>query len=330
MNPKLIKTIAEVQKNVPVAMTSTFATIAPFLQSAEVMYLVRIIGKEQVAALLQAYNYDAQAQPPQDVPKSTHLQAIELCQKIIANLGYYLAVPVLSVTISPNGININSTDTTKNAFQWQTEDVKDALLNLGFNGIEELLELIEDNAVDFQPYTQSDLYKRQQASLIKSAADFSYYYDIESSRFIYQNIFSLIRRVEDQTMVRLFGAAFYQSLTAGNLSAKKQLLVDKYLKPGLALLTASKAMVERVITLKGARVAFNFNGAYNNMKESMAATRDQIKDTTTQLDADGNDFIAAGLQFITDNPADFEDYIVPVVKRRFKFNNDPDKGIFGV
>jgi hypothetical protein len=329
MKPDLIKTLEEVQENVPVSMSSDFDMVAPFLRSAESLYLVKIIGKAQFLELIAAYNYDADAEGAGPVPAEELVQAILFAQKVIANLGYYQAVPILSVSIGAGGIQINSSENTKNAFQWQTEDVLDSLQELGFAGIEELLEYLQDHLDIFSAYAESDEYKEQQTFLIRSAAVFSKHYDIDGSRFVYQKLLPLMRRVEVQTMNRIFGEAFYESLKAADLSPAKKKLVENYLQPGVALLTAAKAMVERVITLKDGKVAFNFRGNYNNMKESMAATREQVKATTDQLETDGSDFIASALQIVLNNPADFEEYVAPETKRRFKFNNDPAKGVVG-
>jgi hypothetical protein len=322
MTPKLIKTIAEVQQTVPVAMTSVFSVLSPFLYTAERTYIKLLIGNDQYEALAAAFEADT---TDEDLVK-----AIKLAQRIIANLGYLNGLAILGVSLTGSGIQINSSADVKNAFQWQVEDVKDSLQELGFDALEEFLEFLEDNPEKFSGYIASDEYKAQQASLITTAADFTKYYDINGSRYIFQRILSIMRRIESQSLVRVFGAVFYRSLAGETATGKTKILVEEYLKPGLALLTASKAFVERVITLEGGKVAFNFRGNYNNIKESQAATRDQVKETREQLDKDGADFISSGMEYLLANLGDFEDFVPQEVKRRARGTNTPDKGIFGV
>jgi len=326
MKPKLIKTLDEVQEHVAVSMTSAINVINPYLYSAERTYIKDLIGSEQFTALVEAY---AEMTDP-DAELTVIPEGVKLAQRVISNLGYLIGVPILSVSIGSGGIQINSSENTKNAFQWQTEDVKDSLQELGFTALEEFLAHLEEHPDEFEQYHESAEYLAQKSTLIRSASDFTRYYDINGSRYIFQRILSIITRVESQTMVRVLGADFYESLKADGLTGKKKILVDQYLKPGLALLSVSKALVERIVTLEGGKVAFNFRGNYNNIKESMPASRDQLKEIREQLDNDGNNFISTGMEYLSANPQDFEDFAPPVGRRRAKFNNDPDKGIFGV
>lgn len=316
MIPKLITTIDQVLEIIPVNMTSKFNVIAPFLINAENTYVARLIGAEQFAALI--------AGDASDEVKA----AIPYCRKVIANLGYYQAIPVLAVSVGTSGIQVISTDSTKQAFQWQVEDLKNSLQELGFAGIEELLGFLEENLATFTPYANSDQRKAQLECLITSALDFNGFYDIGGSRFVFQTISYIMRRVEQQQLNKLFGTDFFKSLKAADLSEKKQILVNEYLKPGIALLTVAKAATERIITLKNGQVTYNFRGRTDNMQESQALNNKQIDDATAQLVADGSTYLQDGLQYIVDNLADFNDFTPPVARRRFKATNDPCKGIF--
>jgi hypothetical protein len=321
MAPKLISTLGEVQEHVPVAMTSSFSVVAPYLVSAERTYIRKLIGEAQYSALAGACESN---------PVDEMAEALDTCRQVITNLGYYLAMPVLSVSVSDAGVQINTSENTKNAFQWQVEDLKDSLIELGFLGIENLLELLDANPDTFSEYHESAEYADLHNSLIISASDFDRHYDIGGSQFVFSCLTRIMKRVEAQTIERALGKSLYAELKAGNLAGKQAELVEGYLKPALTLLTASKAFVERVITLKDGKVAFNFKGNYNNIKESMPASRDQVKDLRDQLDADGSAFLSDGLMFIANNPGDFENFAPALSRRRARFNNSPDKGLFGV
>lgn len=326
MAPKLIRTIDEVRGQVPVNMTSDFDVISPFLVSAESSYVRRLIGADQFTALVTLYGNGTWA----DGTTQNQKDAVSLCQKVTSNLGYFFATPVLSVQIGSTGITVISNDQTKQAFQWQVSDLKEALISLGFGGIEELLSLLEDNSDDFPAFAASDELAAQKNTLIQTAAEFSQYYSINNSRLIFSSIAYIAKRIEQQNLVKLFGATFFASLKAGDLSDEKQTLVDTYIKPGLALLTVAKALIERVITLENGLVTYNFKGRDNNMAQSQPATNQQIADQALQLNTDGDTFLQDGLQFILDNPTDFEDFVAPVPRRRFMFKNQKDKGVFGV
>ena len=324
MAPQLITTIAEVTAQVPVNMTSDIDVVAPFLRTAEVSYVKRLIGTAQFDALVTLYAAGAETGAT-----NNQKEAIDLCQKVISNMGYYFGMPVLSVNIGSSGVTVFSNDQNKQAFQWQVNELKDALMSLGFDAIEELLNLLEANPGDFAAFAASDELLAQKALLITTAADFSEHYDINGSRLIYQSVSYLIARIERQNLAKLFGATFFDTLKADSLSSPKQTLVDTYIKPGLTMLTIAKAIVERVITLENGRVAFNFKGRDNNMSQSQPATPQQIQGMADQLIQDGTTFLQDGVQFILDNPSDFGDFVAQVPRRRFQFKNQRNKGVAG-
>lgn len=322
MAPKLITTINEVKTQVPVNMTSDYDVISPFLANAEAMYVTRLIGQEQFDALAEAYSVDMEA--------GANKNAVIACQKVIANLGYFFAVPVLSVSIGTTGIQVFSNDNTKQAFQWQVTDLKAALTELGFTGIEEMLALLESDPETFAPYAASSQLQTQKSCLITTAADFNNYFEISSSRFVFQSINYLMKRVEQQNVVKVLGADFFQSLKGPDLSDKELTLANTYLKPGIALLTVAKAIVERVCALKDGQITYNLKGRTDNMNESQALSAQQIAAASDQLVTDGAMFLQDGMQYILDNATDFPGFVAPVARRRFRVTNNPWKGVFGI
>lgn len=320
MDPKLIKTIAEVRAQVPVSMTSDFDVIKPFLLNAENNYLVKIIGKAQVDALKEDYDGDTDDED--------FLQAIDLCQKIISNFGYYYALPILSVSVGSSGVQVFSNQDTKQAFQWQVTDLRDSLQGLGFSGIEDLLIFLESNPEDFPEYAASEEFLRNKQYLITTAGEFSRYFNIDESRYVFQAIAYLMKRVEDQVIAKNIGSSFYSSLKEADLSENKQYLVDNYLKPGLALLTASKAIMERIITFKDGVYTYNLRGKTDNSSETQALGVSQVADLCSQLTTDGNQFLQDGVAFINANLADMTGFEPQTARRRYGVTNKPQNGVY--
>jgi hypothetical protein len=316
MDPKLITTLAEVQAQVPVNMTSDFDTIKPFLRTAETTWVQRLIGTDQYDALVALY------QPSADpAPNDTQAAALDHCRRIIANIGYYYAVPVLSVSIGTSGITVTSNDQTKQAFQWQVEELKDALQDLGFRGIEDLLALLESDPESFAGYAASDELAAQKSMLIQSAADFNQYYEIGVSRLVFNSIAYLVRRIEQQNLTQLFGPEVLATVKASGADSPHQTLLNTYIKPGVAMIAVAKALIERVITLEQGKVAFNFKGRDNNMSQSQPGTTEQIADMAGQLTADGQNFLQNGLAYVTKNATSFPEYVAPEPRSRFQITN---------
>lgn len=322
---KIISTIDEVQKYLPVLMTSEITVIEPFLNNAERSYLLSLIGKEQFTVLAAAY---ATAEKhTEGITDEIIREAVEIAQKIVTTIGYYKAVPVLSLKIGDSGIQVFSNQDTKQAFNWQVEDLKDALLDLGYGAIEDLLLHLESNPDVFPEYISSEQFKASEQFMFENASDFSQYLNISGSRYIFQSIAYLMRRIEDQSAKRIFGPVFFDTLKEDNLEGKRKVLVNQYIKPGIALLTAAKAIVERVITFDNGVARINLITNYEAAKNTIVANRDLVQAATDQLTTDGNLFFQDGLQYIADNPADFIDYVPPLSRKRYNVLNNPTGGI---
>lgn len=324
---KLVSQIKEIQDQVPVSMTQNIDLLKPYLSTAERQFIRFMIGKEQFDVLASAYeNSGKNTAAINDV---VIREAIELCQKIEANLGYLLGLPVLSVTIGASGIQILSNDNAKNAFQWQVDKVEKSLLELGFNAIEELLEFLEYNPDIFPEYINSKEFAKVERCLIQTAADFDDQYNIRRSRYAFQVMVPIMSRIESQILIPLFGKTFIDILRFDDLEGKALELVESYLKPGIALLTIAKASVERIIIIDNGMASVNLSSNYETVKDNSAIYNTAIQTAAEQLTKEGNEFIQDGLEFLLSNIDSIDGYEPQPVKRgRFKRKNDPDKGIY--
>lgn len=320
---KLIKAIKEVMQVIPVPMTSEIEVIKPFLSMAE-RNIIQIISRAQFDALVTAYDADT--------TDETLKQAIEFAQRVIVNLGYHYAIPVLSVKISSAGILLNSGENTKQAFNWQVGNLERSLLELGFAAIEDLLELLESDSAKFSSYHASDEFKKQKQYLISSAASFSEYYNIGGSRYVFQSLSYIMKRIEEQHVKPTFGSEFFELLKhpadTNPLTPSSRVLINNYLMPGIALLTAAKALRERIITFENGVATINLKGNYDAAKVEMPADKEQVNAAFNQLTEDGNKYLEDGLAFIIENITDFPGYVVPKSKKRFNIVNDRNKGIW--
>jgi hypothetical protein len=323
---KLLSTIKEVQAQVPVLPTSNLNQVTPYLSSAERNYVQLVIGREQYAALVEAY--EAAEKKVEQITDPVVREAVVISQRIISNLGYYAAIPLLNVNIGASGMTVFSNEDTKQAFKWQVDEVKYSLIELGFTAIEDLLIHLEESPDIFHLYIDSDQYRLNERFLIQQASVFSGAFNIGGSRYIFQMLSSLMKRVEDQTVKRLFGPVFFESLKLGELDEIHQQLVDDYLVPGIALLTGAKAMVERIITFKNGVASVNLEGNYGSEKNNVAATKEQITAAVDQLTADGSQFLQDGIDFLVNNALAFPSYIRQAPKRRYSVASDKDKGVF--
>ncbi|SDM40692.1 DUF6712 family protein [Pedobacter antarcticus] len=323
---KLIKTIEEVRKFVPVLSTAAIDNVSPYLSNAERNYILLVIGPAQFNALVEEYNSASGDTELIMDPVIRH--AVEIAQKVIANLGYYTAIPILNVNVGDSGITVFSNSDTKQAFQWQVDEIKASFLELGFSAIEELLIHLEQSPDIFHYYMDSEQFMRNERFLIREAAVFSDNFNIGGSRYVFQMLAALMKRVEDQTVKRLYGAEFFENLKKDEPAGKIKVLVQDYIIPGIALLTGAKALVERTITFKNGIASINLEGNFSAEKNNTPATRDQVTAMAAQLMNDGNQFLQDGLEYLVHNVQEFPAYVKQIPKRRFTVKSDKDKGVF--
>lgn len=324
---RLIKNISELRGQVPVNFSEDdLDRLQPFLDQAERQYVMQLIGKAELLSLANVY--DAAGNNVNLIVDADVKEAIIICQRIISNLGYLFGVSVLNLSIGATGIQIHSSDTMKTAFQWQINDLKASFQDLGFNAIEELLAHLESNPTKFSDYIASEQYTNQKQFLISTAADFSFYFDIKKSRFLFMSLCSIMFRIEAQDIAKIFGAGFLDSLKADAATLAQKTLANKYIKPAIALLSAAKSIKERIFSYQDGQVVFSFQGSTNNLKESQQVLTEKIQPLCDSLIYDANEFLQDAQAYILANPTKFIGYVPPAAQRRFKAKNDPKKGLF--
>lgn len=323
---KLIASIDEVQNYIPVQVTSDILVVKPFITAAERSYLIRSIGHEAFSSLASAY--ETANKKVEDIADEIVREAVELAQAAITNLGYYKALPVLSVKIGNSGIQVFSNQDTKQAFNWQVDKVERSLLDLGFNNLEALLEHLESNPAKFSEYHDSDERKATNASLIRTAEDFSTHFNIKSSRFVFSCIAYIMRRIEVQDVEHLFGESFIATLRDPEPTGKKKILVEKYLKPGIALLTGAKAYRERIITLDNGVASINLSENYSHAERQVMPADSVLDASVAQLTEDGNRYLSDGLAYAVANIQDMDGFEEPSTKKRYYVKNKKENGIW--
>jgi len=324
---KLISNIDEVRDQVPVSMTGNIDILKTYLASAENQFIKFMIGKAQYDVLANAYL--TAGKTLQGIANENIREAILLCQRAIANLGYLMALPIFNVSIGPSGIQIFSNTDTKSAFQWQVEDVKKSLQEIGYNAIEDLMDHLAENLAEFPEYADSPEFIRSKKYLIQNAKDFNEFYAIGNSRFTFQMLLYVIGRIEQQSVIPIFGSEFFATLKENGISGKTAELSENYIKPGIACLVVAAASVERIIVIDSGIVKVNIGGNYEAVKDTSGNYRQSVKDAADQLTIAGNKFLQDGLNFLMLNLEDIPGFTVQTVKRgRFKAKNSPDKGLF--
>lgn len=176
-------------------------------------------------------------------------QLVELIRLCSAPFAIIRWIPAGQLSIDDSGIRIISTDTHKQAFQWQIRNLVGSLNEAGTNALEDLLEFLERNLADFPTYKNSDEFKANRELFVPSASEFQKYYSpLTNCRVNFSRFRSIIRKVEDFEVKAVLLPGLFNSLKSvlksgedldGNQSALMELI-----RPAVVNLTIARAVNE--------------------------------------------------------------------------------------
>lgn len=274
----LLTTLAEFRIGVPVSVTASIELLLPAVAQAERKHLLPLLGRAQYDELHAAYQAGS-LNPAQ-------AELLALVQVALANLAYAPYVTVAQLQIDDQGIRIASDQNNKTAFQWQINDLKDYLLETGYEALDQALAYLDEHKAEFPTWAASEAYAANKQQLLNSAAEFDRYYRINASRRTFLALVPIMQRQEVLNLEPLLSSAFCAALRAeiqtGQVSAATEAVL-RLLHPALAHLTMAQAIGELSFSINGPALELQVYRPDNaNSKESdpgltalLALKRDQ-------------------------------------------------------
>ena len=251
----LLNTLAELKLYVSIDTTQGIPpAIEMAMREVEDTTIALVLGPA-LYAWLQA-QYDA----PDFSPTADTLagELLRLVQRPIARLGTAAGLPEHQVSIDGTGIHIMTTETSKTAFPWQVNQLRNKLEGRGQSDLDTLVQWLEDNyqsSAELQAWAASEAGRRHRRELFTSTAAFQEYENIGDSRAVFQRLGPVRRRQEAFELGRVLGAAFLQELREQvrdrALTSDNQNLLRTYVLPALAALTVGHATSEMGLKFTG-------------------------------------------------------------------------------
>jgi hypothetical protein len=328
----IISTTEELKQYVEVAAALKMPTVEPSLRIAERRNLRSCLGEQLFNRLLLSYK-DAGSKV--DSMPAVLQELTKLSQAVVANIAMALLIPRLSVTISDTGISRTESDSKKSAFQYQEVNLRESYLRAGYDGLDDVLNYLEANKDEFPEWVSSPSYLDYKKYFIQSAEQFSASFNIQHSRLAFLSIRYIMKRVEDFQVQDITGkklfAVLKNEVKSGSVSDANQVLLDGFIKPGVALITIAKGVWERALDISENGVTVSIKGSTDNNELRQSAEINKQQKMADQLLADGNEYLSRLGQFLNDNITDYPDFQRPEVDTHlFKIKNNPNNGIFSV
>jgi len=321
----LITTIPEIKKYVSIDGNTNILTLQAYIEEAQQLYLVELLGQEFIAEL--QVEYDA---VNGDVEALANADTKALFPYLQRTLSYYtllLAIPHLTLSVGDMGVRTDRADNSDPAPRWQIEKLQLHYLKNGDIHADKLLAFLESKATDaiYATWFESTYNTKNSGKLVYSSTIASKHISINNSRRVFLSLRNKIREIEERSVPKLIGKEQYDELvsqlTTGPITPENANLIAK-LEP----IICKRALYMQLPFMR-VQVADNGLFLYSQTDEifkGLLASDADVKLLRLQL-MDGEFGYLADeqelRQFLLDN---IEDY--PLVKATGVYTSRPDPG----
>lgn len=222
----LISTIAELRNYISIDANAKIKTFMPYIQEAEEVYIIDLLGKAFYDELVTMYNNQAVL----DADYTALFQYLQRC------LSYYtqlLAIPHLAVSFGDNGMRQNRSDESDTAPRWVQEKLLFNALKNGDIHADKLLEFLEtkSSAIKFSTWYSSEANTKNSGYIVYATSVANKHISINNSRRVFLTLRQKLREIETRLIPKLIGSAQYSELVsqlkANNVSNENASLLGK-------------------------------------------------------------------------------------------------------
>jgi hypothetical protein len=315
----------------PVSKSFSFENMRADVKRAQLKFIRPILGKDLESILEAAYADEELTEQQQEL--------MDRVQPALAHLSFMLFAPKGNVFVTDNGFMDSHTDTLKPAFQWKVKDFQRSMLMNGYDGLDELIEYLEEVAnTDFADWLDSEACTLAREHFINTASEFTKYVNkLNYSRYQYMQLRPTLRRVEDNLIKSILGndlyAAIKTQIQADNVNAQNAMLMPD-IKGAVAHLTWAESLEELAVIIDEEGIHLANTLIAQTIETKQPAEMQRIANMVAKHRAISKEY----QQKITDTlyaaPDDFplwRDsglYVDPRISAVFE--NKEDSGIFGM
>ncbi|MGI4870690.1 MAG: DUF6712 family protein [Janthinobacterium lividum] len=275
----LLKTIDELKSYVALDTKRILPSIALELATWEAGTIAPLLGAPLLTWLQAAY--DAPGFDPAGAGLSAQL--LRAVQAALARLAVATGLTTHQVSVDETGLHITSTDTSKTAFQWQSNQLQALLLARGQADVDALLQWLEDHHADapeLQAWAASPAGRRHRRELFTCTGDFQECQNISASRAVFQALGPVRRQLEAFELGPVLGLDFLQELReqvrTRTLSSENENLLRTYVYPALASLTIGHVAPELGLSLGGDGISLTIARVDDSNSKEADAGLDQL------------------------------------------------------
>jgi hypothetical protein len=291
----LITSIQEVKAVLRIASVDSDSSL-PDMKEAEYNHIIPRIGKELYNELLVAYEGDTLTTIQEDL--------LLYIQKPLAAFAYYDGLAMQHAMITDAGVRRTSSDNIPSAYRWEFDGVKETLALKAHQGMEALLDWLEDNKASFPTYTASEAYTKRNQYLIKSAKDFDDVYRIAQKNRTYFALLNIMDDVERMYVLPLIGEDFFAELKAETAPSNLEKGVILFLKKAIAQFTLYHAFEKNAVKMTEQGPSIYDRYADRGGSDQAQPSPDMMRFTMDALQRDGQTWLKQARKVLNANASD--------------------------
>lgn len=199
----IISTIEELKSTVKVNAVTQFSVVAPYIQQARDIILVRYLGLELIEVL------------EGDTIPDRATELLKLTQCALGPLAIWCGNAEMSVRFSDSGFTVAmKAGEYGAASDTKIAKVEESLERRGFQYLDQVLEYLEIHSSEFPEWTQSRYYTLRGGNYIQSATQFQEIglVDIDHSRLTFESLRPIMSMIEMRFITELLGETLNSTL----------------------------------------------------------------------------------------------------------------------
>lgn len=285
----MITNTEELKKYVSVSPNFNFEDFSIYIPKAIRAYVKRYVG--------DLYKEIDSIEPGEEFYE-TKAEAKDLLDTAVANFAFYLYTPYISITMDGSGLYVVKNDKRESAPSTMVNDIRRELLRSGHEAMDELLQVLEDNADVFTEW-HNDYSTLHKSSLVHSTTEFNKYFNIHNSRQTFLSLKASIINVEDRILSTTFTLDFLEELkgTATGINAQ----VKSYLQKAIVHGTIAKVCAEGVYEVTPSSIILKFDLLDYERKQT-APFNEQMKNAIISHTDNMNNYLKLAYSLTEDVP----------------------------
>jgi len=307
----LFKDLNEVTAVLPVSSSADFNRLKPSIEAVERDFLITAISKAMFKKLEDYAKTGNPNLPADDKQKWDEL--LRLSRIAVIHLAYYRGYDYLNALISGTGFQRQESTTVKGLYKYQEDNLRNYFKSTGFNGIDDVLEYLEENITVFTDFRDSEEYKSLKDNFIPDTKTFDGIYFIGGSRLTFLRLKKHINTISELALKQVLGVdnlKLIREELAKDEPAQKVKDILPVIRKALAFLSAAMLMEDSGadLTEKGLYFESKISG-YNNDTKVQPSEKDRIAALIKRDSGIGESYLLELKNHLKDHAADWNDYV---------------------